>query len=132
MATPTIDIRSHSKERNNTEIVQEIVKDLLKSETFIALVKDSVEKKIKEMQETLDQQQADILELQVKNDKKTKKNKSSTRQSRSTPTDWTTLNSSWMPKNNTRGEIAYGFSVIQRNAVKIQITFFLCVTTSES
>ena len=72
MATPTIDTRSRSKERNNTMIVQEILRDLLTSETFIALVKDSVDKKIKDMQETLDQQQADILELQVKNDKKTK------------------------------------------------------------
>ena len=63
MATPTIDTRSRSKERNNTMIVQEILRDLLTSETFIALVKDSVDKKIKDMQETLDQQQADILEL---------------------------------------------------------------------
>ena len=71
MATPSMDTRSRSKERQNNSIVQEIVKDLLKSDTFLRLVKDSVDKKISGMKEELDRQQALLFELQVDNDKKT-------------------------------------------------------------
>ena len=46
------------------------MKDLLKSDAFIVLVKDSVDKKIAEMQEVIDEQKALIHDLQVDDDKK--------------------------------------------------------------
>ena len=63
------DLRSQTqpKEKPNTPIVQEVIKDLLKSGSLIYLVENAVDKKIKSMAGTIEKQEAMIMDLQTEN-----------------------------------------------------------------
>lgn len=54
------------------QLAQDVIKDILQNKSFISLVEGSIAKRIKGMEETIEQQNALILELQMSNNDKSR------------------------------------------------------------
>ena len=59
-------------EQNDPALVQEVIKDILQSKSFLSLVEESITNRVKEMEETIEKQTAQILDLETSNKDKTK------------------------------------------------------------
>ena len=67
--------RSQSIDRSdnaNAALVQEVIKDIIKNKTFLSLVEGSISKRLNEMEQTIEKQDALIMELQTSNNDKSK------------------------------------------------------------
>lgn len=65
--------RARAKEQIvNSALIQEIVKDILHNERFTSLVEESVNKRMNEMELTIEKQKAEIFDLQNSNESKSK------------------------------------------------------------
>lgn len=56
----------------NAAIVQEVIKDILQSKSFLSLVEASIAKRVKVMEETIEKQNALIMDLEISNNDKSR------------------------------------------------------------
>ena len=64
--------RSRSPDRTDHALIQEVIKDLLQSQNFLSLVEESINKRVRDMEETIEKQDGLIMELQHSNNEKEK------------------------------------------------------------
>ena len=73
MGEPPTTTRARSTSmKENTVLIEEVIKDIMHNKNFLSLVQDSIDKKISRLQETIEIQEADIMDLQTRNTAKDK------------------------------------------------------------
>lgn len=73
MGEPPTTTRARSTSmKENSVLIEEVIKDIMHNKSFLSLVQDSIDKKISRLQETIEIQEADIMDLQTRNTAKDK------------------------------------------------------------